>query len=471
MPPPRLPEKKKKGASALSATAVKRLRVPAVDLDANPFCQDRQLADELALMALNKNPQLHAPTAAAVLARLDAAAAAASSGAHHGVAPPPPRPFGRRSAIEAATDASGPEGFDAITTHGILQAATASAARREHAMEKRRGGGGGSGGAGGSQRLSSNRPAPKVPTFGHRPGSASRHFAPASGGRTKHVPREAGANGAAGGSAGMSFAELQHMLGGGKAPFDGLPPPAMVGEGKGSEDKVIGKVGAPTLGAPPSTLGGDGGSSGAAAAAAAFDDTYDPLAPSQPFTLEAQTWTPEDLGAEFLETHPDVLDTLHSLEPRTAARQRASAARAAAAKAREEGFNNTIYQTPLVRPDIVNFGPDPSEGYRHRIERFRARAAGSTRHPLCEGKQANDAKQMAAGPTPLPMAAFGGNENLDFAPPKDKRQRDEAAHIKTLMAKERSRQARLEKRLRQHTRMAADDRIVEQMSRKERYGH
>ena len=69
----------------------------------------------------------------------------------------------------------------------------------------------------------------------------------------------------------------------------------------------------------------------------------------------------------------------------------------------EDGFNNTIYQTPLVRPDIVNFGPDPSEGYRHRIERFRARAAGSTRHPLCEGKQHNDALQMAAGPTPLPM--------------------------------------------------------------------
>ena len=134
--PPRLPKKQ-----ALSSSTAKRYRVPAVDLDENPFCQDRQLADELALMKLNKNPQLHAPTAAGVLGRLDRAAAATTSGAHHGEAAPPPRPFGQRSAIEAATDASGPDGFGAITTHGIMVAASASAAsgrkgnRRLHKAE------------------------------------------------------------------------------------------------------------------------------------------------------------------------------------------------------------------------------------------------------------------------------------------------------------------------------------------------
>jgi len=483
--PPRLPKKQ-----ALSSSTAKRHRVPAVDLDENPFCQDRQLADELALMKLNKNPQLHAPTAAGVLGRLDRAAAATTSGAHHGEAAPPPRPFGKRSAIEAATDASGPGGFDAITTHGIIVAASASAARRDkarlHALaatRRERGGKQGQGQGGGLSAAAASarrlqRRAPKVPTFGHRPKSASRHFAPATGGRTAHQALEPSSAGV-----GMSLAELRNMLvGGGAAPFAGVPEPAFEDEGEEEEGEfggggweVAGTGGAPMLSAPPPSTLGRGpqqqqqqSAQSAAAAAAALDDTYDPMVPKT-FHLEAKDWTPEDLDASFLQTHPDVLDTLQSLEPRTAARQAAAARDLTARAAAEAGFNNTLYQSPLVRPDIVNFGPDPSEGYRHRIERFRARAAGAIMHPLCQGKQHNDALQMASGPTPLPMPAFGGNDDLSHAPPKDARQRDEAAHIKALMAKEKARQRRLEKRLREHTRMAADDRIVEQMTSKQSY--
>ena len=64
---PRLPKKK-----ALSSTTAKRHRVPQVDVDVNPFCQDRQLDDELALMALNRNPQLLQPTAEEITRRASA---------------------------------------------------------------------------------------------------------------------------------------------------------------------------------------------------------------------------------------------------------------------------------------------------------------------------------------------------------------------------------------------------------------
>lgn len=40
-----------------SSTHRLRHRIPTVDIDANPFCQDRQLRDEVEKYVINKNPR------------------------------------------------------------------------------------------------------------------------------------------------------------------------------------------------------------------------------------------------------------------------------------------------------------------------------------------------------------------------------------------------------------------------------
>ncbi|TMW58492.1 hypothetical protein Poli38472_010051 [Pythium oligandrum] len=49
-------------APVVSTVHKKRVRVPRVDVDANPFCVERQLADEYALHNFNKNPRFYLNT-------------------------------------------------------------------------------------------------------------------------------------------------------------------------------------------------------------------------------------------------------------------------------------------------------------------------------------------------------------------------------------------------------------------------
>ena len=60
----------------------------------------------------------------------------------------------------------------------------------------------------------------------------------------------------------------------------------------------------------------------------------------------------------------------------------------------ENGWDNTLYHPPLVRPEITHHGPDPNESYRNRLIRFGKVSAGVTMHPFCEIRQRNDLKDM-----------------------------------------------------------------------------
>ena len=167
------------------------------------------------------------------------------------------------------------------------------------------------------------------------------------------------------------------------------------------------------------------------------------------------------------------MSSLRGASPRTiliaswrksGARRRRRQARQEAELARREaetGWDNSLIVSPQVRPDVVNFPPDPSEPYRERITRFRTKAAGTALHPLCQSKQVNDKVEMLEGKQPHDR--FGSD--LSMAPPRTKRQQREARHIRGLLKIKEKRQERLDKLVTEHKRMEADDRIVAQMTR------
>ncbi|ETW02747.1 hypothetical protein H310_05246 [Aphanomyces invadans] len=140
----------RKNELALSTLSKKRTRVPKID-DDNPFCTDRQLQDDIALAAFNKNPQLNAKRTPFTTPRT-----AQNPHNHTDIRVPPQR---QPHVFHDANSSHVAVSFPAY--HASISIA------KPYAASTRR-----------SSPPTQHEAVKKPITFGHRPTSASRHFNP-----------------------------------------------------------------------------------------------------------------------------------------------------------------------------------------------------------------------------------------------------------------------------------------------------
>lgn len=134
-------------------------------------------------------------------------------------------------------------------------------------------------------------------------------------------------------------------------------------------------------------------------------------------------------------------------------------------KKKRDKWDSELYYSPIVRAEVTNHGPDPNESYQERLLRFTKVSAGVSRHPFCEDRQENDAKEMESDINrDLPTRK---HPYLPFSKLEDKSPRTRATinEVAGIMTKEDERQKRLERTVEKHERMVANDRIAKLATR------